>query len=156
MPGPTPKPTALKQLSGNPGKRPLNEDEPQPDRVAPAIPRGLMTLARKFWRAHGPKLEEMGLLTEVDGAAFTMLTIHYQIAWEASQILKREGLETVDENGVVRKHPMLQVLRDNSAMLLRYSREFGLTPSARSRIAVSDPAEEMDIGTMLAQVMANL
>jgi len=156
MPGPAPKPTALKQLAGNPGKRPINDDEPQPDRVAPAIPRGLMALARKFWKAHGPTLEAMGLLTEVDGAAFTMLTIHYQIAWEASQILKDEGLETVDENGATRKHPMLQVLRDNSAMLLRYSREFGLTPSARSRIAVSDPDEELDIGTMLAQVMNSL
>jgi len=154
--GNPPKPTALKKLQGNPGKRPLNEDEPQPDRLAPAIPRGIAPLARKFWKAHGPKLEAMGLLTEVDGAAFTMLTIHYQIAWEAAQIINKEGLVAKDENGVDRKHPMLQVLRDNSAMLLRYSREFGLTPSARSRISVPDPDEEMDIGTVLAQVMANL
>lgn len=156
MPGPAPKPTALKQLSGNPGKRPLNNDEPQPDRVAPAIPRGLMPLARKFWKAHGPTLERMGLLTEIDGVAFTMLTVHYEIAWQASRTLKEEGLVTTDENGAERKHPLLQVLRDNSAMLLRYSREFGLTPSARSRISVSDPDEELDIGAVLAQVMNSL
>lgn len=156
MPGPAPKPTELKRLSGNPGHRHLNDDEPQPDRIAPAIPRGLMPLARKFWKAHGPALERMGLLTEIDGAAFTMLTIHYEIAWKAAQILKEDGLVSIDENGAERKHPLHQVLRDNSAMLLRYSREFGMTPSARSRIAVPDPDDEMDIGAVLAQVMENL
>lgn len=156
MPGPPPKPTALKKLAGNPGKRTINDQEPEPDRVAPAIPRGLMPLAKKFWQAHGPKLEDLGLLTEVDGAAFTMLTIHYQIAWEASQIIKAEGLQTVDENGALRKHPMLQVLRDNSAMLLRYATHFGLTPSARSKLNPSAPDEEADIGTILARLMGEI
>jgi hypothetical protein len=35
MRGRRPKPTRLKVLTGNPGKRPLNMDEPQPE---PAIP----------------------------------------------------------------------------------------------------------------------
>ncbi|HZK10243.1 MAG TPA: phage terminase small subunit P27 family, partial [Clostridia bacterium] len=33
--GRKPKPTALKVLEGNPGKRPLNKNEPQPERKAP-------------------------------------------------------------------------------------------------------------------------
>ena len=38
MPGPPPKPTKLKLLAGNPGKRPLNENEPEPEAVAPSVP----------------------------------------------------------------------------------------------------------------------
>ncbi len=149
MPGPAPKPSALKKLAGNPGKRKLNNNEPQPERVAPAIPRGLMALARKYWKAHGPKLEDLGLLTEVDGAAFTMLTMHYAIAWEAGQILKDKGLSAVDENGAERKHPLLQVFRENSSMFLRYAKEFGLTPSARVKLAMPSPEEEEDLRDIL-------
>ena len=36
--GRKPKPTALKVLEGNPGKRPLNENEPKPERKAPECP----------------------------------------------------------------------------------------------------------------------
>ena len=36
--GRKPKPTALKVLEGNPGKRPLNENEPKPENKAPRCP----------------------------------------------------------------------------------------------------------------------
>ena len=36
--GRKPKPTAVKVLEGNPGKRPLNMFEPVPDKVAPECP----------------------------------------------------------------------------------------------------------------------
>lgn len=36
--GPKPKPTAIKILEGNPGKRPLNLNEPKPQRIAPECP----------------------------------------------------------------------------------------------------------------------
>ena len=84
MPGPAPKPTALKKLAGNPGKRPLNDREPQPERVAPAQPRGLPSGAKEFWDAHVEKLEQLGVLTEVDGPAFTMMCRHYDLAIQAA------------------------------------------------------------------------
>lgn len=156
MTGPAPKPTELKKLQGNPGKRPINDDEPQPERVAPAMPADLMEKAAQFWEAYAPKLEKMGLLTELDGMTFTMMTIHYHVAWQAAQVIEREGLDSLDENGAQRKHPLLQVLRDNSSMMLRYAKEFGMTPSARSRIAIGSPDEGMDLADILAQAMDNL
>ena len=36
--GRKPKPTAMKELEGNPGKRPLNPNEPRPERKAPRCP----------------------------------------------------------------------------------------------------------------------
>lgn len=140
-PGPPPKPTALKKLGGNPGKRALNPNEPQPDRVMPAMPRGLRRGAKQFWTLYADKLETLGLLTELDGPAFTMMAMHYALAWDAAQILKKDGLMAEDENGAYRKHPMLQVMKDNSRAFLQYAQQFGLTPSARSRLSMPEPPE---------------
>lgn len=35
--GRKPKPTAMKELEGNPGKHPLNTSEPKPNKKAPAV-----------------------------------------------------------------------------------------------------------------------
>ena len=143
-PGRKPKPTELKILEGNPGKRALPAGEPKPQPVAPTMPRGLPPLARKFWREHAPKLEALGILTEVDGPAFAMAALHYALAREAAQAIKDEGLVGVDINGLKRKHPLLQVLRDNSGAFRQWCAEFGLTPSSRSRLSIPEPAEEDD------------
>ena len=39
--GRKPKPTGIKQLEGNPGKRKLNEREPKPEKKAPSCPKWL-------------------------------------------------------------------------------------------------------------------
>lgn len=143
-PGPAPKPVELKVLEGNPGKRALPASSPKPQPVAPVCPRGLPSRARRFWKEHAPKLEWLGILTEVDGAAFAMLATHWAIAFEAARAIREEGLTAADENGATRKHPLLQVLRDNSAAFRMYAAEFGLTPSARGRLDIPEPAGEDD------------
>jgi len=47
--GPKPKPTAIKILEGNPGKRPLNLNEPKPLQIAPECPDWLLAEAKKEW-----------------------------------------------------------------------------------------------------------
>ena len=68
--GRKPKPTAVKELEGNPGKRPLNELEPKPKKKAPKCPGWLDAEAKTEWRRVAKQLEELGVLTEVDMAAF--------------------------------------------------------------------------------------
>ena len=48
--GRKPTPTAIKELEGNPGHRPLNKHEPKPMKKAPACPKSLSTEAKKEWR----------------------------------------------------------------------------------------------------------
>ena len=48
--GRTPKPTAIKQLEGNPGKRQLNTNEPKPKQKAPTCPKWLDDEAKKEWK----------------------------------------------------------------------------------------------------------
>ena len=68
--GRKPIPTAIKELEGNPGKRALNIKEPKPKRKAPKCPTWLDNEAKKEWKRTAKQLEQLGILTEVDMAAF--------------------------------------------------------------------------------------
>jgi len=68
--GRKPKPTALKVLEGNPGKRPLNENEPVPPKGSIKCPTWLLPEAKKEWKRLAPPLEAMGVLTIADISAF--------------------------------------------------------------------------------------
>src|SRR5688500_3869820 len=76
MPGPAPKPTALKILHGNPGKRKLNDQEPQPS-VGAKPPAYIMARPALLaeWNRHAPRLTRLGLLTEIDDDALAMICI---------------------------------------------------------------------------------
>lgn len=60
--GRKPKPTALKILEGNPGKRPINENEPIPPKGTVKCPTWLEPEAKKEWKRLAPSLEAMGVL----------------------------------------------------------------------------------------------
>ena len=49
MAGRKSKPTALKKLEGNPGKRKLNTKEPVPGKGMPDCPKWLLPEAKKEW-----------------------------------------------------------------------------------------------------------
>ena len=68
--GRKPKPTALKVLEGNPGKRPLNDREPVPPKGTLKCPAWLLPEAKKEWKRLAPALEAMGVLTMADLTAF--------------------------------------------------------------------------------------
>jgi len=148
-PGPKPKPTELKKLAGNPGKRPLNSQEPQPEPAGTRCPHGLSDGAKKFWRKEARDLIRLGVLTSADVPAFLLMAEHYAIAREARDVIAEEGLTSVDENGAARKHPLLQVWRDNATAYRMYASEFGLTPSSRSRLTVAAPDEEPSLAELL-------
>lgn len=144
-PGPKPQPTELKKLKGNPGRRPLPADEPTLPAARMKKPRGLQKkhlAAARLYDALANELAAAGITTAIDAPAFRLMAEHYGLALQAAQIIAVEGLMTVDERGLPRKHPMLQVLRDNSEMYRKLAAEFGLTPSSRSRLSVASPPEE--------------
>ncbi len=68
--GRKPKPTPLKLLEGNPGKRPLPQGEVRLASKAPRCPQWLEEDAKKEWKRMGKILEQMGILTEMDMTAF--------------------------------------------------------------------------------------
>lgn len=150
--GPKPKPTAVKQLQGNPGKRPLNKHEPKP-KTAVKRPYGLgQGLQRRFWDDHAGELERLQILTGIDSAAFRLMAEHYALAVQAVQEVREEGLTVPTREGE-KKNPKATVFRENSLAFKSYAAEFGMTPSARARLQLPDEAEQLSLADILFQAV---
>ena len=142
--GPPPKPTVIRKAEGNPGKRPYNDREPQPDVVRPPMPRRLDKVARKEWKRLCPLLERMRVLTEADGIALANLCFDVSVLQQAQESLAKTGLlSKTARTGMIHQSPLLNIIAVTTDRVTRGLREFGLTPASRSRITVS-PHSSMD------------
>ena len=131
---------AVHERKGKPGPKKRRRVS-LPDGL-PAMPRGyLPPMGRKFWRQVGEPAAELGILGPADYAGLLMCAGHFAIAAEALKQLRQDGPVTVDERGLLRKHPAGQLLRDNSAAFRSWLKELGLTPVSRAGLVVEDPHE---------------
>ncbi len=106
------KPTVLKVVQGNPGRRPLPENEPIPD-GKPVRPKWVKGRAKKVW---DEVVGQLFWLTEPDS--------HKLAVWCGLYAEIAAGLEHV-----------------NSARITQWrvlGSELGLDPSARARLTVKD------------------
>jgi len=142
--GRKPKPTALKVLEGNPGKRPLNEKEPQPKRKAPRCPSWLEPEAKKEWKRMAKTLETIGVLTQVDKAAFAGYCQAYARWKEAEEFLTQHGTIFKTPSGYIQQVPQVAIARNYLQIMKDFCSEFGLTPAARTRIKVEQEAVNPD------------
>ncbi|MBR8311526.1 P27 family phage terminase small subunit [Burkholderia cenocepacia] len=115
-----PIPTQLKLLAGNPGKRPLNTNEPQPETGIGPCPEWFLPEAEQEWNRIVPELERLGMLTKIDIAIL-----------EAHCVCYAEMVVTAKSHKPV-KAALIGQLRILAA-------ELGLSPSSRSRISVPNP-----------------
>jgi len=136
--GPAPKPTVLKRQEGNPGRRPLNDREPQPAKVTPTMPEHLDEDARREWRRLVRILRRMRVLTEADGIALGTLCQAQSTLAKAQIQITRTGLVVKTPNGFVQQNPLLKVVNQQSEIVIRHFREFGLTPASRSRLTAEE------------------
>ena len=109
--GRKPKPTAIKELEGNPGKRPLNEAEPKPAKKAPPCPKWLEPEAKKEWRRLSKQLEAIGVLTEVDQAAFASYCQAYARWKEAEEFMTQHGTIVKTKSGYWQQVPQVPLRR---------------------------------------------
>src|ERR1700732_3971707 len=126
MAGRRPKPTALKILQGNPGKRPLNTDEPQPTGT-PTRPDHLDRVAKLEWNRISAHLTSLGLLTAVDRAALAV----YCQAWsrwvKAENEIKKFGLVIKSpKDGMPVLNPYVTIANNSLDQLRKFGVEFGL------------------------------
>ena len=142
--GRKPKPTALKRLEGNPGKRQLNEYEPKPGKKAPKCPLWLDTEAKKEWRRTAKQLEDIGILTEVDMAAFAGYCQAYARWKEAEEFISRHGTIVKTPSGYWQQVPQVSIAQTYLKIMHKFCEQFGLTPSARSRIIADKAGENED------------
>ena len=69
MRGRRPKPSRIKALTGNPGKRPLNAHEPRPEPALPECPPELSPAGRREWERLSAELSKLNLVTNLDRGA---------------------------------------------------------------------------------------
>lgn len=146
--GRKPKPTALKVLEGNPGKRPLPENEPKPKPIAPECPDWLFGEGRKMWDKLSPQLEHIGLLTSIDGEAFAAACQCWKTFVDCQRYLEEHGLtykytnKAGAENEIDR--PQVKIGQKALDQFRVFCSEFGLTPSSRTRIEVKTTESSKD------------
>lgn len=140
--GRKPKPTALKELEGNPSRRTLNENEPKPRAAVSPCPDWLEDEAKAEWARTGEILADMGVLTEVDVTAFAGYCQAYARWKEAEEFLTQHGSIIRTPNGYLQQVPQVSIAQTNLKIMLKFCEQFGLTPSARSRIVANKSVEE--------------
>src|SRR5438270_225393 len=134
--GPAPKPTAIKKIQGNPGKRPLNEKEPQLEAGRPRCPDHLDETAQKEWARVSRLLLAMKVLTEADYIALGNLCQAYSTMVAAQRQLNKTGILYKSNSGYVQQSPLLGIIHAQTTIVNNLLREFGLTPSSRTRVSV--------------------
>jgi len=142
MRGAKPQPTALKIMKGNPGKRPLNKNEPQPEKKIPKAPDHIIGEAKKEWNRITRELFSIGLITEVDRVALAAYCQCYQRWVEAEEGIVESGLMIKTTNGNVIQSPLVGIANRSMQMMHKFMVEFGMTPSCRTRLVVPPKKED--------------
>ena len=160
--GPAKTPTALTVLRGNPGKRALPKDEPQPREVPPYCPGHIRAdkVALREWKRLLPILTQMRVVTEADYITLGNLCLAYSMMLSAQEkiaALNASGsgigglvvvvgkkaitrktvdgtLVTTESPGFMQISPLLSIVSNSIVTITRLCREFGLTPASRPGI----------------------
>ena len=168
--GKKPMPTHLKLVTGNRGRRPLNQHEPQAPTGAPEKPAHFEGYESEVWDRLVAELGAIGVLHQTDSLAMEMLCQAYsdhrtavehvrECAKLAAMPLATKRLLGLDETeysacgryyrtvgtaGAIMKraNPAIADRSDADRRIRSWASEFGLTPASRSRIAVGGAVED--------------
>ena len=142
MIGRKPKPTALKRMAGNPGKRRMNEYEPDPPRYKPRCPSHLSDEAKKEWRRISKELYYLGLLSKLDRAFLAAYCQVYARWVKAEQKISEEGEVFITEKGFPMQSPWVSIANKAMDLMNKFGSEFGMSPSSRTRVQATQPKEK--------------
>jgi len=163
--GPQPKPSVLKLITGNPGKRPIDlSGEIMPEVGVPDIPRHLNKEARKEWKRITVELEKLGLISKLDRAALSL----YCQAWGQlvmlEESLNREielrldkgqdithAMTFTTDKGYQGQAVRVQLINNLREQVNRYLAAFGLSPSSRGRVKASTNTGQASLPGMESQ-----
>lgn len=139
-PGRKPEPSRMKVLKGTNRKDRMNENEPKTEPVAEMKPPAYLNNTAKVAFRDLVKMigaDGMNVLAEADKTALAMLCDQYSIYREARKVIKSKKLtfETVGRNGKqIKARPEVGIMNGAWDRVAKMMVEFGLTPSARSRV----------------------
>lgn len=158
MRGRKPKSTAQRRLEGNPGKRPLNTEEPQPPTAEPDVfdepPPELAhdATAAAEWRRCAPMLRQIRQVTDADRPALIAVCVEWSRYVRAIRKIEELGMVVTTKSGYPIPNPYLPIATKALQLCNKLWPELGLTPSSRSRVKkastdpnAADPYNEFDL-----------
>jgi P27 family predicted phage terminase small subunit len=115
--------------------------EPQPPAAKVVRPAWLDDEQAAAWDSLAPLLQKMGVLTVVDVEAFARYCVLYTRWRKAEAFLKQYGETYPVKNAAgqveaFKMFPQVRIATALSEQLLKLELQFGLTPSARARLAM--------------------
>jgi len=145
MAGRPPKPTNLKVITGNPGKRASNKQEPDPSYLVDLTPPAWLTgPAKAVWAEVAPQLRAAKLLTDVDVQMLAMGCIsiaQYRQAVQRagenlvkSKIVQDDDGKPIEVGEHINPWAFVQSMSFKQAMAV--FQQFGMSPAARTRIPI--------------------
>jgi len=142
--GPAKTPTALAVVRGETRPSRVNLNAPTAPPTRPYPPDYLDDDALAVWQRLAPSLEARGVLTVWDTdafGAFCTAVVHHR---RAVAMVNRTNVVLGRTQGSLTKHPAMQVIRDQAALMVTLGGRFGLTPSDRSQIRLEEAVDDGD------------
>lgn len=141
--GPKTKPTNIKILTGTARSHRLNPNEPKPEVATPEAPGHLTEAARTEWDRVVVDLVTLKILTDLDRGTLAAYCQAYgrwsaaetALARMAAKDAVTDGLIIRTKSGNLIQNPLVGAANKAMADMVRYAAEFGLTPSARTRVS---------------------
>ncbi len=132
------KPTALKLIQGNPGNRPINEEEPLPAKVfAPDPPEHFTNVEKAKWRDLSRQLAACRVLTELDLDALELYVTHWCTMNTALRDISERGKLLQSPRGGPVWNPSWAEYKHAAKIVQSLLSEFGMTPASRSGIVAN-------------------
>lgn len=133
------KPTARKELAGNPGKRALNKEEPVFTPIKGASPPDWfeeedLPLATIMWEMTIKELCGQGLLCVTDLAVLERWCVAYEFWRRAVRNIARQGNAITGAMGGMIKNPELTAKKEQESEMSSTGSMLGLDPSSRQRL----------------------
>jgi P27 family predicted phage terminase small subunit len=141
--GPRPRPTQLKLLHGDRKDR-INQHEPTPRQSLPELPDGASADVREVWDYTLRELIAMKIAHAADRDALLCYCEAVVTHRKASALLAKSHVLVQGRDGGLVRNPVIQIQRDAATTIRGFAQEFGLTPSARTRIEAPDDDARAD------------
>lgn len=141
MPGPRPKPTALKDLAGNPGKRATPKAEPKAVGNLADPPAHFTDEQRDAWAyalSHAPR----GVLKRIDRGVLAAWVVAEDLHRQATEGQKTAGgVVVTTKNGNSVQSPYLAIINRQALIMAKLADHLGFSPAARPRLVAAGHPE---------------
>lgn len=156
-------PSEVKRLTGNPGKRPLNDDAPVFEQNCEP-PKGLTGRAREEWDVVAGALAKNRMLTDVDRSQLAAYCMAVQMLFDARAAIKKNKIKNTQSGlasiglsgmfymapgGLIKKHPAVAIMEAAMKQIRGLGSEFGFSPSARNNVKAPCSTKADELGEFI-------